>query len=151
MKLIIMRGVSGSGKSTLASELAMKHQGVVFSTDDFFMEDGVYNFNPKKIGINHQLNQDRCRNAMRDQFPCIIIDNTNTQIWEMEPYAEMALIHGYDIEIHEPEQVDLDTIMERQNNRKDSNKSLPVEIVQKMLDRFEPCTSNQLIERVCPF
>jgi adenylate kinase family enzyme len=38
-KLFLMRGLPGSGKSTLAKNLAGAN-GVVYSTDDFFMVKG---------------------------------------------------------------------------------------------------------------
>ena len=138
MKLIIMRGVSGSGKSTLAQQLAQAHpESVIYSTDDFFMVEGKYVFDVKKIGENHKKNQDRAVEGMKKKIPLIVIDNTNTQAWEMKPYVLAAQEHGYQIEIHEPEPVSIEEIMRRQNNRKDSNKNLPVEIVEKMLQRFE--------------
>lgn len=33
----------------------------------------------------------------------VIIDNTNTQMWEMKPYAMVAAQNGYIIEILEPD------------------------------------------------
>ena len=51
-----MRGVPGSGKSTLAKELAGKN-GIIYSTDDFFMQNGLYVFDAKMIGHNHEQNQ----------------------------------------------------------------------------------------------
>ncbi|XP_036893133.1 NEDD4-binding protein 2-like 2 isoform X4 [Sturnira hondurensis] len=33
----------------------------------------------------------------------VIIDNTNTQAWEMKPYVEMAIGKGYRVEFHEPD------------------------------------------------
>ena len=44
-----MRGLPGSGKSTLARKIADK-TGLVYSTDDFFMINGEYVFEPKMIG-----------------------------------------------------------------------------------------------------
>lgn len=138
MKLILMRGVSGSGKSTLAKDIASKHEGsVIFSTDDYFMIEGRYEFDPRMIGRNHALNQDRARNAMSSGVPCVIIDNTNTQAWEMKPYVEAALEFGYSIEIHEPVEVGIEEIMRRQEQRADSNKALSLEIVEKMLARYQ--------------
>lgn len=134
MKLIIMRGVSGSGKSTLARMLA-GNDAVIHSTDDFFMTEGKYVFDPKKIGENHKRNQEAARKSMKDGIQTVIIDNTNTQAWEMKPYVLMAEELGYDVEIRHPEQVGFDELMRRQSSRPD--KSLPAEIVQKMLDRFE--------------
>lgn len=138
MKLILMRGVSGSGKSTLAREIASRHEGaVILSTDDFFMVEGQYVFNPQKIAQNHGKNQDRARKAMQEKVPCVIIDNTNTQAWEMKPYVLAAIEFGYQVEIHEPEPVSIDEIMRRQAQREDSNKSLPLEVVKRMLARYE--------------
>jgi predicted kinase len=133
MKLILMRGVSGSGKSTLAKKLAAAHEGVIYSTDDFFMLEGIYTFDPSSLGKNHKMNQDRAIWAMQERTPCIIIDNTNTQAWEMKPYVEAAIEFGYEIEIQEPNPVPLEEIMLRQ----ESNKNLPLETVQRMFDRFE--------------
>ena len=138
MKLILMRGVSGSGKSTLAKEIASRHEGaVILSTDDFFMVEGEYVFDPKKISLNHGKNQERARSAMRDGTPCVIIDNTNTQSWEMKPYVLAAVEYGYQVEIHEPDPVSIEEIMRRQAQRVDSNKSLSLEIVERMLARYE--------------
>lgn len=144
MKLILMRGVSGSGKSTLARKLAEECEGsVILSTDDYFMVEGKYVFEPKMIGVNHSRNQERARTHMSNGTPCVIIDNTNTQAWEMKPYAEMALEFGYDIEIREPDQVPIEEIMQRQAARSDKN--LSREIVERMLARWEKVTVEDLV------
>lgn len=44
-----MRGVPGSGKSTKAKKLAGSN-GVIYSTDDFFMKNGEYIYDVKFIG-----------------------------------------------------------------------------------------------------
>lgn len=146
MKLILMRGVSGSGKSTLAKELASRHEGsVILSTDDYFMVEGQYVFEPRMIGPNHAKNQERARKKMSEGVPCVIIDNTNTQAWEMKPYVKAAIEYGYQVEIHEPEPVPIEEIMRRQATRKDSNKSLSREIVERMLARWENVTVEDLL------
>lgn len=43
-----MRGLPGSGKSTTAKKLAGS-EGVVYSTDDFFMVKGKYQYDSSKI------------------------------------------------------------------------------------------------------
>ena len=99
--MYIMRGVSGSGKSTTARNLGAG--GVVFSTDDYFsQEKGSYDFNPSKLGVAHDWNKDRAEQAVREGISPIVIDNTNTQAWEMQPYVEIAMNHGYRIKIVEP-------------------------------------------------
>jgi adenylate kinase family enzyme len=51
-ELVLMRGLPGSGKSTKARKIAGE-VGVIYSTDDFFMIDGKYIYNPKLIGDYH--------------------------------------------------------------------------------------------------
>lgn len=94
--LIMMQGASGSGKSTVAKELAIEHDAVIYSTDDIFVENGVYTFNPKLLGINHQKNIARTVEALK-AGKNVIVDNTNTQCWECKPYVEAALQHGHEV------------------------------------------------------
>ena len=63
-ELVLMRGLPGSGKSTKAKKIAGQI-GVVFSTDDFFMVNGQYKYDPKMIGEYHQKNQKRTVQAMQ--------------------------------------------------------------------------------------
>jgi len=45
----IIRGLSGSGKSTLANSIVEGTDGVILSTDEFFVDPdtGQYNYNTK--------------------------------------------------------------------------------------------------------
>lgn len=103
--LTIMRGVPGSGKSTLARVLA-NVPGVepapVFSTDDFFMVDGEYRFDPARLGANHAANLDRTVEAMEAGTPHVIVDNTMTQAWEAREYVRAATLRGYRVQFVEP-------------------------------------------------
>ena len=67
--LYINRGVAGSGKSTKAKQLAPKEN--IFSTDDFWMKDGKYIFNPALLGEAHQWNIDRVDNALNEGNPIV--------------------------------------------------------------------------------
>jgi len=136
--LILMRGVSGSGKSTLAEKICAEQSfAVIVSTDDYFVVEGEYRFDPKKLGEYHAANVSRTEDAMVERCPCVIVDNTNTQAWEMKPYVELAVKHGYSVKIVEPEPVTFDELMARQAFRADQNKALPAEVVQRMLSRYE--------------
>jgi hypothetical protein len=103
--LTVMRGVPGSGKSTLAKVLA-NVPGVdpapVFSTDDFFVVDGEYRFDPSKLGANHAANLRRAEAAMEASTPHIVVDNTMTQAWEAREYVKAALARGYRVQFVEP-------------------------------------------------
>ncbi|CAL1265831.1 unnamed protein product [Larinioides sclopetarius] len=98
--LIILRGLPGSGKSTLAKKL--KFSGVIFTTDDFFYKRGKYAFDPTLLDEAHYWNQNRAREALLNNVTPIIIDNTNTETWEMLPYIKMGRKFNYEIIILEP-------------------------------------------------
>lgn len=87
--LYIMQGPSGSGKSTVAQKLASERT-VVFSTDDYFYEDGVYVFRPELLKVRHVANQGRTRVALEHGWS-VVVDNTNIQRWQARPYVEMAV------------------------------------------------------------
>ncbi|XP_078369356.1 NEDD4-binding protein 2-like isoform X2 [Oculina patagonica] len=100
--LILVRGLPGSGKSSLAQRLKGAH-GVVFSTDDYFYRNQRYEFDVSLLGEAHGWNQQRAKSALEKLQSPVIIDNTNTQAWEMKPYVSMALKYGYQIKFVEPD------------------------------------------------
>ena len=90
--LYIVRGIPGSGKSTLAKTLGGQH----YEADMFFIdENGVYNFDFTKIKDAHQWCQGFVKTDMVLEYPKIVVSNTFTQEWEMQPYIDMAKEHNY--------------------------------------------------------
>lgn len=107
--MIILRGPPGSGKSYLAKKLLSeagidqpRHKNHVFSSDDYFIQNNVYVFDPNSLSQAHLFNQRNVLTATRKHVSPIIVDNTNTQAWEMRVYADFAVSAGYDLEIVEP-------------------------------------------------
>jgi adenylate kinase family enzyme len=93
-----VRGVPGSGKSTFAKSLGGTH----FETDKFFMVDGEYKFDGTKIKEAHKWCQDSVNTAMLLNHTAglnsiIVVSNTFTQEWEMEPYFQMANYFDYKV------------------------------------------------------
>lgn len=134
--LIIMRGISGSGKSTLAKRV-VGEKGVIFSTDDFFMNNGKYEFDPKMISRNHALNQKRTEDAMKEEITPIVVDNTNLQGWEARPYVELADKYNYSIKILETPSLNIEELLKRQNLRKKTGKNLSREVLERMIKKYE--------------
>ena len=99
--LVLMRGLPGSGKSTVARAISSARNGApVRSTDDFFeLKTGSYVFEPKEIGPAHAWNQARVKADLAAGHAWVIVDNTNTQAWEMQPYRDMAKAYGYAVEV----------------------------------------------------
>ena len=134
-EITLIRGCSGTGKSTLAKQLV--GNGVTLSTDDYFMNNGMYDFDPTKLGTYHKKNQDRAEKHMIKETSPIIIDNTFSKEWEMKPYVKLADKYGYEIDIKELPIPDIDELMRRQESRKSINKSLPRETVERMIKNFK--------------
>jgi len=99
--MIIMRGLPGSGKSTKAKALAQG--GEIFSTDEFFMKEGKYAFDPTKIAEAHAWNQSRVKDALSRGVSPVVVDNTNIMLAHVQPYLEMANQNGYEVEFGEPD------------------------------------------------
>ena len=96
--LVLVRGVSGSGKSTFATHVAAKLGHVVHSTDDFFMQDGAYKFDGSKLGAAHKWNEERTDKVL-EAGKNVVVANTFTQKWEMDPYDNIAKKHGAKVHV----------------------------------------------------
>ena len=92
--LFIVRGIPGSGKSTFAKQLTAN----VFEDDHYFYDnDGNYNFVSSEIKDAHKECNQFVGHAMESSIEKIVVSNTFTQEWEMEPYFELAKKYGYKV------------------------------------------------------
>lgn len=131
MKLIVLRGIPGSGKSTWVRKHCEGGDWVVCSADDFFVgTDGVYRFDASKLAQAHQACRFRFGGAIAGGAPSIVVDNTNTKLWEFQYYLDLAQNAGYDIEVVRLV-VDVDVCVSRGVH------GVPREAVERMADRFE--------------
>lgn len=93
MDLVLIRGLPGSGKSTMAR--SMVSEGYKHLEADMFLEDenGEYRYDPNKVVAAHHW-------CMRETFKAlsagtkVVVSNTFTQRFEVEPYFEIAEIFG---------------------------------------------------------
>jgi len=122
-ELFLLRGLPGSGKSTLAKALG----GEQVEADQYFIVDGEYRFDPTKIKTAHEW----CRNQVSDwmflEFERIVVSNTFTQEWEMEPYFQMAKEKGYMV---------YSLIVENRHGGENVH-GVPVDKLEQMKNRFE--------------
>lgn len=95
--LILLRGLPGSGKSTLAKVLGENGKYPVFSIDDFFtnQQSGRYRFQFDQNHLAYAHCISNTETAMKENAEKIIIDNTFTMEWEMEPYIKLASVYRY--------------------------------------------------------
>jgi len=90
-ELFLLRGLPGSGKSTLARSIGGMHM----EADKYFMYNGKYEFEASKLKNAHAWCQNAVRVGMETQGRKIVVSNTFTQEWEMQPYYDLAKEHGY--------------------------------------------------------
>lgn len=100
-ELIILRGLPGAGKSTLAQLISEENKYPVFSIDDYFTqpESGEYHFDFQKNHLAYRQCEEHTLHAMQRKEKKIILHNTFTLEWEMEPYFKMAAENGYRVHV----------------------------------------------------
>lgn len=128
--LILVRGLPGSGKSTLGEVILYTPNNSMkpLSADDYFTDkDGNYNFDPTKLREAHNDCQQRCANLMMNSVVRVVVSNTFTQEWEMEPYFEMAKRYGY--RVH--------TIVVENRHGGENIHGVPEDKLEIMKNRFE--------------
>jgi len=98
--MIILRGLPGSGKTTLARTFA-NNNDEIYSTHDYFLENGKFKFQRNLLRYAHWWNQERVLDAAKKNKELIIINNINIKRWESKPYVKIGLEYGYDIIFYE--------------------------------------------------
>lgn len=139
----IIRSICGAGKSTLAKQLQELRGGIILCTDDFFLKqttpsDTEYDFDPRFLGEAHNWNKARFAKAIFDNETHIIVPNTSTEFWEIEPYVKLALKNNYEISIEEP---NTPWKFDVEECHKKCIHNVPKETIQKMKDRWETTSS----------
>jgi predicted kinase len=102
MRVIIPRAGSGAGKSTW---LKTNHpNATIVSADKFFMDNGEYKFDVKRLGEAHAACRrefiDFCQShESADDDIVLAVDNTNTRLVEFASYVDIADAYGHEVEI----------------------------------------------------
>jgi ABC-type glutathione transport system ATPase component len=91
-ELFLLRGLPGSGKTTLANSIGGSHM----EADKYFIDGGEYKFDASKLKEAHawcQFIVEEEMNYLKEER--IVVSNTFTQEWEMQPYFDLAEKYGY--------------------------------------------------------
>ena len=120
-ELILLRGLPGSGKSSLAKSL----WGMHIEADMYFGED-VYKFNREELKYAHEWCQKTCDEYMKSQAR-VVVSNTFTQQWEMQPYIDLAKKHDYKVT----------TLVVENRHGNSPVHDIPEETIERMRNRFE--------------
>ena len=128
--LILLRGIPGSGKTTLGEVILRtpNNQLKPLSADDYFIDEhGNYNFDATKLKEAHNDCQQRCSHLMQNDVMKIVISNTFTQEWEIQPYYQMA--ERYNYRIH--------SVIVENRHEGINEHNVPEEKLLQMKNRFE--------------
>ena len=126
-ELFLLRGLPGSGKSTLAKMLVGDKDYCHTEADMYFVDgDGNYNFKPSEIKDAHAWCQEEVEFLMKYEHR-IVVSNTFTQEWEMQPYYDLAKEYGYRVYC---------LIVENRHGGVNEH-GVPEESLDKMKKRFE--------------
>ena len=127
--IYLVRGLPGSGKSTFSKTLG----GIHIEADQYFVDiEGNYNFDGSKIKLAHEY----CRaqtgawmktDGLQVNVDKIVVSNTFTQEWEMQPYFELAKTYGYKV---------FSIIVENRHEGINEH-GVPEEKIEQMKNRFE--------------
>lgn len=149
MEVIIMRGPSGSGKSTWIDRWYKQDlwkRVWVVSADQFFVRNGLYQFEASKLGEAHARCLNNFLTILFDPAPeieTLIVDNTNTQLWEWMNYylAAIRLKHQVRIMTTMPTAVSVEELAARNRH------GVPAEIIARMVANYEvaPLGETQIV------
>ena len=125
MQLILVRGISGSGKTTYAEQMKKEYPSMShYEADMYFYKNGEYQFDPAKLKQAHNW----CKSQTEIDLmfgKSVIVSNTFTQKWEIEPYIQLGKKYGADI-----------TIKKATGNYQNVH-GVPAEALEKMRQRWE--------------
>jgi predicted kinase len=131
-QLLLIRGLPGAGKSSFANFVWSDY--AICEADKFFYDkEGKYNFDATKLKEAHEWCRNQVETRMKDNqakpqyYPEIVVANTFTQEWEMEPYYKLAEQYGYRVS----------TIIVENRHGSSSVHDVPSETIDKMRNRFQ--------------
>jgi hypothetical protein len=103
----LMRGLPSCGKSYTARKLA-GGTGVICETDEFFYtqvgdDPTAFDYRDDLLEEARRWNLERFRQALAAGASPVIVDRGNSLSLDSQVYARLAVEHGYQVELREPE------------------------------------------------
>jgi len=115
-----------------------------FEADEYFMQDGFYDFDARLVRSAHEWCKENVENTMRmNPQPDIVVSNNFSRKREMEDYLGMAKGYHYHVVI-----IDLfdagrsDAELANRNTHK-----VKEDIIKRMRERWEPLTPSRWVNK----
>lgn len=126
-ELILLRALPGAGKTSFATLLESMGAKIV-AADDFQVDaEGNYDWKPERVKWSHEQCQNTADAYMANGISVVVVHNTFTQEWEMEPYMESARKYGYIVR----------TLIVENRHGSTNIHDVPDEAIDRMENRFE--------------
>lgn len=133
-ELVLIRGLPGSGKTSIAKVLvSLDKSAVRYLEADMYFTDlkGRYIFEREKLPDAHHWCQTMAKSFASDlRLSLLIVSNTFSQLWEMEPYFRIKTPHVFVAKGEFP-----------------NVHGVPEEMINLMKNRWEPFPSEREIPR----
>lgn len=98
--IFLLRGLPGSGKTDFAFDLWEAMPATICSADLYMVDDdGEYEFTPTKLQDCHDMCWFDFTMAMDNDENCIVVDNTNVEVWEYQKYIDEGQKAGYIVRV----------------------------------------------------
>lgn len=97
-QLVIVRGIPGSGKSTFAAEISRETGLFVFESDEYFIRNGVYQFDAGKISAAHEW----CRQRIYENVYTgdgAIVSNCETRWRDLKALLSLGWDTGSEVHV----------------------------------------------------
>ncbi|WP_208732215.1 AAA family ATPase [Leptospira perdikensis] len=126
--LLALRGIPGSGKTSLAKAISITNTAPIFSIDSYFEDEvGDYHFDYKKNHLAYKDCETKTKQALELGIPFVIVDNTFTLDWELEPYIRLANEFEYQLHV---------VTVENRHGGKNVHQ-IPEEQIEKMKSKYQ--------------
>ena len=137
--ILLIRGLPGSGKTSLSDMIGLSTPSGIMArpvpcaADDYFLDEaGHYAFNPLLLAEAHKACQAKAAVAI-NLGKSVVVHNTFTERWEMEPYLQMARDFDYKVIVVSTFDGGCDNAALAERN----DHGVPVDAIAAMRDRWE--------------
>jgi predicted kinase len=141
--MIILRGLPGSGKSHVANHFKSLSDTSVCSADNYFIHDGVYEFDKEELSNAHAYCYNSVKKSIDAGTNTIVVDNVNCKLSDYKKYLDVSDTNGYKVIVIE---IFCENKQKAVEFAKRSSHNVPIKDVLKILSQWETDDSALLLE-----
>lgn len=144
--IVVIRGPQGAGKTTLAKRLCKDFEELTwmskkkcahFETDDYFMKDNVYAWDPNTIAEAHEWCQKEFKKIAKrsdGKYALVVVSNVSYAVRHVDDYAQ-CIKKGL-----------RPCVVIRLKNVHENEHGVPKDVVEAVQAKFEPYPGELVVE-----